>query len=106
MRAAVLGGNYDKARALASANLEEAKARGFTEIEQSRLQPSSSDNSCLSPDEEGPLDCELETRYLNSDLGDPRASPGSSWIKVEVTVYWDGGNNSYSTGGLITRGSL
>lgn len=106
LRAAVLGGNYDKARALANSNLEEAKSKGFAEIEQSYLQPDSSNDSCLSPDEEGLLDCKIEARYLDSDLGDPRTSPGSSWMKIEVTVYWDGGNNSYSTSGLITRRSL
>ena len=48
LRAAVLGGNYDKARALANSNLEEAKSKGFAEIEQSYLQPDSSNDSCLS----------------------------------------------------------
>lgn len=105
LRAAVLGGNYDTGRALANEKLEEVKALSYSESV-NRYGPAEPTNDPPKSGSEGKFDYEIETFYVDSDLGDPRTSPSSSWMKVEVTVYWDGGNNSYSTSGLITRGSL
>lgn len=98
LRAAVLGGNYDKARATANSNLEELKTRTLSEIPEN-------DSPCPSDPPEVLDDCQVERTPLNSELGelnDPNAEP--SGYKLEVRVEWD--DSSYTAEGVVMRGSL
>lgn len=98
LRSAVLGGNYDKARATANSNLEELKTRSLSEIPEN-------DSPCPSDPPEGLDTCKVERTPLDSELeelDDPDDEP--SGYELEVTVGWDG--NSYTANGVVMRGSL
>ena len=56
LRASVLGSNYDKARTLANSNLEEVKARSFSDV--------ATLTSC--PDTASGFSCDLDKVYLKS----------------------------------------
>ena len=99
LRAAVVGGNYDKGRALANEKLEEAKALPYSSVVEV-YPPGTRD--CSGAMEPG-FDCEVRTAYAS--LGNAAViTDGSSgtMMQVTVTVTWDGG--SYSTTGLVSKG--
>jgi Tfp pilus assembly protein PilV len=102
LRTAVLGSNYDEARALANEKLEEVKALSYTEA-RDRYKPPNSPNPCVPPSPNSAFDCEVETRYLDSNLENPTTGPATSYMSVEVTVSWDGGDNEITTTGLKVR---
>lgn len=102
LRSATTSGNYDKARSLSNANLEQAKAMQFSSAEAL--------SSCPIPPTSGSgLSCSLSKSYvkLNFSGGSGTfvaagASDPKVMLKVVVTVPWAGGN-SYSTTGLISK---
>ena len=94
LRASVLGSNYDKARTLANSNLEEVKARSFSDV--------STLTSC--PDTASGFSCDLDKVYLKSDLSPVGGGQTTGYLKVEITVKWDGNNKSFKTSGVIAKG--
>ena len=110
LRAAVLGSNYDRGRALASEELAEIQALPY---ENSDATPNSvveiyppvgGSDPCTGTIPSGLDDCQVETTYVrlgpSSIVADPEAR---TMMQVEVTVTWD--SNSYSTTGLVSKGS-
>lgn len=93
LRAAVLGGNYDKARMMANSELESAKALGYPAIE--------SVNDC--PDQ-GEFKCTLVKTPINAELEEPPTSSGKAGYKLEVTVEW--GSSDYTATGVVVRGTI
>ena len=117
LKSAASSGNYDKARALANAKLEEVKSLPYSKpgapadslLEKYKPQnepgatpgPGVSPVSCNQP----PFTCEVKTNYVNMSNLDNPVSPAArtSWIKVEVEVKWDSNSKSYKTTGLKVR---
>lgn len=116
LRAIVLGGNYDKARAIAGEELEEIKAlpfridnpAGVTDSAVEFYPPANSPSpppggsTPCSPPIDAAFTCEVQTTYLNPSTLSPD-SGARAVMEVEVTVEWDGGSNSYTTTGLMTK---
>ena len=99
LRAAVLGGDYDKGRALANEKLEEAKALPYYDVVEA-YPPGTRD--CSGAIESG-FDCEVRTAYASLGRAAVVTDGGSeTMMQVTVTVSW--GNNSYSTTGLVSKG--
>ncbi len=109
LRAAVLGGNFDQARAIAGEELEEVRALPFridggpadsvVEI----YPPGAGSVACTAPIATG-FGCQVQTTYVRVDSSSVVADPAArGMMEVEVTVTWDGGGKSYTTTGLITR---
>ncbi len=99
LRAAVLGGNYDEGRALATAKLEEAKALPYDGVVELYPPGTRDCSGAVAPG----FDCEVRTAYAS--LGHAAVVTGGSsgtMMQVSVTVSWDGG--SYSTTGLVSKG--
>ena len=99
LRAAVLGGNYDEGRALATAKLEEAKALPYDGVVELYPPGTRDCSGAVAPG----FDCEVRTAYAS--LGHAAVLTGGSsgtMMQVSVTVSWDGG--SYSTTGLVSKG--
>lgn len=117
LKSATLGGNYDKARALANAKVEEARTLPFRKdggavdslLERYRPvndPPTTSGGlgpGAPVPCDQGIFDCEVTTRYVRQDLATAASGVRTSWIKVEVQVRWDSGAKSYKTTGLKVR---
>jgi hypothetical protein len=117
LRAAVVGSNYDRARAIAGEELEEIKALPFrvdpnppadSAVELFRPSngpspPAGGDTACSAPIETG-FACRVRTTYLNSNT---LAADGAarSMMQVQVTVRWDGGSKSYITTGITSAGT-
>ena len=113
LRAAVLGSNYDQARALAGEKLAEVQARPYGNTPDPApntvrgLYPPGSPRDCTASatDSIDPLfTCRVEITYVR--LGDSGVVPdpnARTMMQVEVTVSWD--SNDYSTTGLIAKGS-
>ncbi len=114
---ASLGGNYDRARAIAGAELEEVRALPFAadpnppvdsvvEFYPPANGPSGAGSvACTEPIDAG-YDCLVETTYAS--VGSSSVDPDSSartMMQVNVTVTWDGGSKSYTTTGLISKGT-
>ncbi len=107
LRAAMLGGNYDRARALAHEELEEIRALPYNN-------PDVAVNSVVEIYPPGtrtctdaiptPFSCQVETAYArldnasNSIVDDAAAR---TMMRVTVTVTWSAG--SYSTTGLVSK---
>lgn len=99
LRAAVLGGNYDKARALANSNLEVAKV-DLSEVE---------DSSECPVKDESVFSCDVDTSYVyldatEADTAEFRESgPGDpdDMVRVRVTVEWD--DSEYITYGVVAE---
>jgi prepilin-type N-terminal cleavage/methylation domain-containing protein len=100
LRAAVLGSNYDQARALANEELEEVRALGYEEANNA-YPPADSPNSCTDPVGDT-FDCEVTTEYQTLE-GGAIVDGSGAMMKVTVEVTWD--NNSYETTGLVADGS-
>lgn len=85
------GGDYDKARALAHATLEEIRAldyeRAVEEYEAGKL------SNCAS----GKFLCEVEAEFVDGTLAP--TSESKSRMLVKVVVDWDG--KMYETSGLV-----
>jgi prepilin-type N-terminal cleavage/methylation domain-containing protein len=115
LRAAVLGGNYDKGRAIANEELEEIRALPF------RVDPNPPADSVVEmyppvngPTAGGPVtctgpvdaafSCQVETTYV---LVGPSAIEADfatrTMLEVKVTVRWDGSSKSYTTTGLVSK---
>ncbi len=110
LRAAVLGGNYDKARALANEELEEIKALPF---QRNPNPPADSvveiyppgTRSCTGTVEVG-FNCQVQTTYaLMTSSGIVPDASARTMMQVTVTVTWEGGSKSYTTAGLVSRGA-
>ncbi len=99
LRAAVLGSNYDKARAIAGGELERITALPYSDVRTQYPPPNSV--TCASP---AGFDCQVKTTYvLLKPSGIEEDSNASNMMSVEVTVTWDGGSKSYTTAGLVSR---
>ena len=101
LRAATSSGEYDAARALANAKLEEARALPYS-------RPGGAADSAVEryappgpPDAtEGDLGVSIKTAYVDRDFSNPAGSPPTGQMRVEVLVAWDAG--SYSTVGVVS----
>lgn len=112
LRAAVLGGNYDKARALANEELEEIKALPYSSPDAAALATANSVLEIYPPGTRnctGPIDpafgCRVQTRYAALDSGTGTIAPdptARTMMNVTVTVTWNG-SNTYSTTGLVSK---
>jgi prepilin-type N-terminal cleavage/methylation domain-containing protein len=118
LRAAVLGSNYDQARALANEKLEEVRALEYEEARDNFPTGSSTPNpTYTSSPIAAPPDTDLPNgsytvfkRYVDQQFDD--ASSDIGLIKTIITVNWgpdengDGvGDKSYKTTGLVADGS-
>ncbi len=108
LRAAVLGGNYDQARAIASEQLEEADALPFNN-------PDPAANSIeeiyppgtrpCTPPIDSRYSCEVRTVYTSLGPVNVEELPGATsgaMMKLTVTVSWTGGG-SYNATGLVSK---
>jgi prepilin-type N-terminal cleavage/methylation domain-containing protein len=99
-RAAVLGSNYDKARALANEKLEEVRALPYAEpggaadSVTERYPPSTPASGT-----EGIFTYTVETKFVDSSFSNPGNSPPAPQMRVEVEVEWRG--KSYTTTGFV-----
>ena len=105
LRAAVLGGNYDNARALANEKLEEVKALSFSEALARYPEDNSTDCNPPPPAGSPVTSCEVTTDYVRLTTTAIEAAPAdvepTSMAQVSVRVEWSGGN--YETKGLISK---
>ena len=114
LRAAALGGNYDKARAFANQQLDIAKSLSYSEVRDNFPVASSTPNPTYetSPALNVPPDVGLPAgatytvtkRYLSSDTSTANFSNASSdqgVMRVVITVNWSG--SSYTVTGLKAR---
>ena len=99
-RAAVLGGNYDKARALANEKLEEVRALPYAEpggaadsVTERYPPPTPTSGT------EGIFTYTVETKYVDASFSNPGDSPPAPQMRVEVEVEWQG--KSYTTTGFV-----
>lgn len=98
LRAAMVGSNYDQARALANEKLEETRALEYGTVE--ARYPVGSQRNCSPPP---PADlnfissCKVHTAYAAFPTAGAR-----NVMQVTVTVSWGSGNN-YTTTGMIAR---
>lgn len=101
LRAAVLGGNYDKGRALANTNLESVKGLSYTAAV-TEYPPGPPAEPC--PEAESGFTCDIETTYVDAELDED--SSARTRMRVEVTVGWQGDADRYAVSGLLTQDSL
>ena len=100
LRAATLGGNYDKARALANEKLEEIRALPYRD-------PGSAADSVTeryppatpTGGKRGIFTYTVQTRFVDASFSNPTDSPPTSQMRVEVEVRWQG--KSYTTTGFV-----
>ena len=126
LRAAVLGGNYDQARATVSEELAEIQALPFSlpstpaadsvvEIyPPSNAPPNPTDHACTPPVPSG-FTCRVETMYAKSDAASSSIVTDGNFrtlIQATVTVKWDGNDPNcvgrtkcYTTTGLVSKGT-
>ena len=103
LRGAVLGGDYDRARAVAAEELEEIRALPFSGTPSSVVSiypPGGGPNACTGSMPAG-FSCQVETTYVR--VGPAAIEPDSSartMLEVKVTVTW---SSSYTTTGLISK---
>lgn len=105
LRAAVLGGNYDQARALANEKLEEVKALPFSEALARYPENSTVDCNPSPPAGSPATSCKVTTDYVRTTATAIESAPASieptSMVQVIVKVEWSGGK--YETKGLIAK---
>lgn len=113
LRAAALGGNYDKARALAGKQLEVAKSRSYADVRTAfPVTPSTPDSSSgiyqsgsLSDTQFSGFTYTVRKEYVALVGGS--IQPGTAarslqhMMQVTVVVRWSGGE--YTTTGLVSR---
>jgi prepilin-type N-terminal cleavage/methylation domain-containing protein len=106
LRAAVLGGNYDTARAIANEELEEIRALPFSDTPNSVVEvypPGGGPRACTGSIAAG-FSCRVETTYVRLDSSSVVAHPSArTMLEVKVTVTWEGGSKSYLATGLISK---
>lgn len=101
LKTAVLGGNYDGARALANQKMEEIKALPYNKsggaadsaVEKYAPGAAVTGNS-------GIYDWSVRTNYVDEALETSATEKGR--MRVVVTVTWDEGRKSITTTGLVT----
>jgi prepilin-type N-terminal cleavage/methylation domain-containing protein len=100
LHSATTGSNYDKARALANANLEAVSALSYSDAKETytplNATPAGTPVDCS----DGVFTCEVTTTYVDDDFAPAPTSINK--MLVEVTVEWPTGN-SFATTGLKTR---
>jgi Tfp pilus assembly protein PilV len=96
LRAAMAGGDYDRARSLANARLEEVRALPYDSAVE--LYPPATPVGGT----EDAFSYTVRTKYVDADLSNPHGSPPASQMRVEVEVEWQG--NSYTTTGYVAGG--
>ncbi len=112
LKTATAGSNYDKARALANANLEKvmslphSTATATYKPVNDTSSPAGTAVSC----DQAPFTCTVATSYVDwrPDLTPPRyeplpnsANPSSkNEVRITVTVTWESGSKSYTTTGF------
>jgi hypothetical protein len=108
LRAAVLGSNYDTARAFANEKLEEVKALSFNEVLARYPEDATPIPNCSpAPPSGSPVtSCKISTDYVRLTSSDVSSTNGvgdyaTTIIQVTVTVQWN--NGSYTTTGLIAK---
>lgn len=113
LRAAVLGGNYDQARALANKQMENAQSLSYGTVKISfptSPSPFDSNGYSLNPDLTDSsfpgFTYEVEKQYVSApSAGGTTFAPSPTdrgLMRITVTVRWDG-NKQYSTTSLIAR---
>ncbi len=105
LEAASRSGNYDRGRAIAVEEMEEIRALPFGGASYSVVStyPPGTPKACAGSVPTG-FSCQVKTTYVR--VGATAIEADSSvrtMMEVEVTVTWDGGSNSYTTTGLITK---
>jgi prepilin-type N-terminal cleavage/methylation domain-containing protein len=122
LRAASTSGNYDTARAFANTKLEQAKSLSYPQVKTDFPRPGDTTPSpsppatidaSTEPGVPGGFSYSVSKRYLtppapNDTSTSVTLTPGGTLdtgiIEVTVTVRW--GGNSYSTTGVVSRGTL
>jgi prepilin-type N-terminal cleavage/methylation domain-containing protein len=100
LRAATLGGNYDKARALANEKLEEIRALpysnagGAPDSVTEKYPPATPTSG-----KRGIFTYTVQTRFVDASFSNPTDSSPTSQMRVEVVVEWQG--KSYTTAGFV-----
>jgi prepilin-type N-terminal cleavage/methylation domain-containing protein len=100
LRTATLGGNYDKARALANEKLEEIRALPYSDPDGAadsvteKYPPATPTRG-----KRGIFTYTVQTRFVDASFSNPTDSPPTSQIRVEVEVEWQG--KSYTTTGFV-----
>ncbi len=100
LRAATLGGNYDKARALANEKLEEIRALpysdpgGAADSVTEKYPPATPTSG-----KRGIFTYTVQTKFVDASFSTPTDSPPTSQMRVEVEVEWQG--KSYTTTGFV-----
>lgn len=103
LRAAVLGSNYDQARALGNEKLEEVRALpykrpgGAVDSAVEKYSPATPVTGT-----EGIFGYTVETRYVDAAFSNPATTPATPQMRVRVTVQWDG--KTYTTTGFVAGG--
>jgi prepilin-type N-terminal cleavage/methylation domain-containing protein len=100
LHAAVLGGNYDRARALANEKLEEVRALPYN-------QPGGAADSVVeryppalpTTGTNGTFTYTVRTEFVDASFANPIRSYPTSQMRVEVEVQWQG--KSYTTTGFV-----
>ena len=110
LRAAVLGGNYDKGRSIANEKLEEIKALPFKNDPNPpadsvvEIYPPGT-RACIGTIESG-FSCQVQTTYAlmtpSGIVADPSAR---TMMQVSVSVTWEAGSKTLTTTGLVSRGA-
>jgi prepilin-type N-terminal cleavage/methylation domain-containing protein len=112
LRAALLGGNYDRARALATAELDGIRALPYhtppnppADSVREIYPPPGSPHACRVP-VPPEFTCQVRTAFVSMGAaGSTQVTPdpaARTMMSVEVTVTWDGGR-SYTTTGLVAK---
>jgi prepilin-type N-terminal cleavage/methylation domain-containing protein len=103
LRAATLGGNYDRARALANEKLEEIRALpysdpgGAADSVTEKYPPTTATSG-----RRGIFTYTVQTRFVDASFSNPTDSPPTSQMRVEVEIEWQG--KSYTTTGFVAGG--
>jgi prepilin-type N-terminal cleavage/methylation domain-containing protein len=106
LRSATTGGNYDRARMLANANLEKVLSMPYADA-QAAYPP---ENAAPSPGtpvacDESIFDCRVTTTYVNDALSPNSAA--TTKMRVRVEVEWDGQlDNALDNGTAFTTTGL
>jgi prepilin-type N-terminal cleavage/methylation domain-containing protein len=100
LRAAVLGGDYDKARSLANEKLEEVrvlpyKKPGGAADSVAEIYPPATPVTGT----EGIFTYTVRTKFVEADFSNPSNSPPTSQMRVDVEVQWQ--EKSYTTTGFV-----
>ena len=101
LRAAVVGSNYDQARALANERLEEVRALpyrkpgGAVDSVVEKYPPAGTPASGT----QGIFTYTVQTRYVDATFANPTTAPPTPQMRVQVTVQWQG--NTYTTTGYV-----